>query len=218
MIYLYAIVEATAAVPACPGLDDASLRLVRSSEVAGLYSAHEQLELRPQPAALWRHEQVVEAAMQTGPTLPVRFGTTFADDDALRSALERDAAPLQRQLGRVQGCVELAVRVGVVDGRLSEPDAQDARSYLETKLARRRQQQAIMRETLAPLSELSVRAHSEESGSDRELICASYLVRGEEVNRFAERVRRVADQNPELWLSCTGPWPPYSFARVEEAA
>jgi hypothetical protein len=217
VIYLYAITEATAELPACAGLEDAALRLASTAEVAGLYSIHERIEPRPQPELLWRHEQVVEAAMKSGPALPARFGTTFPDDQALRLALERDGEHLRRQLERMRGCVELAVRVGLPGKRDSTPS--DGRTYLEDKLARHRRHQTIVRETLAPLAELAEHARSSESSrSEGEEVCASYLVRSDWVERFAEEVRRLAASNPELWLSCTGPWPPYSFVELEEAA
>lgn len=215
MIYLYAIIEPGAAVPPCAGLDDAPVQLARSTDVCGLYSEHERLEPDPQPQALWRHEQVVETAMEAAPTLPVRFGTTFPDEDALSATLEREGRRLRDQLERVRGCVELAVRVGLDGGR--EPAPIDGRSYIETKLARRRKQQAIVRETLAPLNQLALRTRSEQARSRGE-ICASYLVQRGSVERFAEKVRVLADRNPELRLSCTGPWPPYSFVELEEAA
>jgi hypothetical protein len=216
VIYLYAITEPSAGSPPCRGLEDAELRLTQSARVAGIYSEHHGLEPRPRPDALWRHEHVVEAAMKSGPALPVRFGTTFDDEDALRRELERHAERLRGQLEGLRGCVELAVRVGVSDG--DEPAARDGRSYLQTKLTRRRKQQEIVRDTLAPLAEFAVQARSEEGRSEREMVCASYLVPSDGVEGFAEQVRAVADRNPELWLSCTGPWPPYSFVELEAAA
>lgn len=217
MIYLYAIIESTAGVPACTGLEDAPLQLAGSTMVAALYSTHQQLDPRPQPEQLWRHEQVVEAAMKSGPALPARFGTIFADDQALRGALERDGDHLRRQLERMRGCVELAVRVGLPNGH--EPTPRDGRAYVEAKLNQQRRQQAIVNQTLAPLAELAVGARSRaDTPSEREEVCASYLVRSDWVERFAEEVKRLAADNPELWLSCTGPWPPYSFVELEEAA
>lgn len=216
MIYLYAITEPSIALPLWTGLDGAPLRLAQASEVAGIYSAHERIEPQPEPGTLWRHEQVVEAAMRTAPTLPVRFGTTFADDHALVAVLEREGERIHDQLRRMLGCVELAVRVGLAEGPAPAP--RDGRGYVEAKLARRRRQQAVARETLAPLRELAVLARAQESRSADDELCASYLVRSHAVEEFAEQVRLLADQNPELWVSCTGPWPPYSFAELEEAA
>ena len=39
----------------------------------------------------------------------------------------------------------------------------------------------------------------------------SYLVRTPDVQRFSGEVSRLALAHPELALSCTGPWAPYSF-------
>jgi gas vesicle protein GvpL/GvpF len=216
VIYLYAITEPTVSAPACRGLDDGELRLARTAQVAGLYTEHRRLEPRADADTLWRHEQVVEEAMKAGPALPVRFGTTFADDAALGLELERDGDRLRQQLDGVRGCVELAVRVGVAGGR--HDAAADGREYVEAKLARRRMQQAIAHDTLAPLAELAVRTRTEEGGTEGEVICASYLVPSDGVELFADQVSSLADRNPGLWLSCTGPWPPYSFVELEVAA
>jgi Gas vesicle synthesis protein GvpL/GvpF len=219
VIYLYAITDTAAGVPEEVGLDDAELVLARASEVAGLYSTHEWVGVRAEPGALWRHEQVVEAAMEAGPTLPVRFGTTFEDDDALLTSLEREGRRLHRQLQRVAGCVELAVRVGLVDAATaSDSSAASGRGYLESKLSTRRSQQSLVRDTLRPLSRLSVSARHLEGSPEQEAVRASYLVRSDQVGRFSEEVTLVAERNPQLWLSLTGPWPPYSFAELETAA
>ena len=42
MIYLYAIAEPDAVAPDQPGLEDEPVRLLRTSELAGLYSEHER--------------------------------------------------------------------------------------------------------------------------------------------------------------------------------
>lgn len=218
MIYLYAITEADARAPDCVGIEDAQLALASASDVAGLYSLHERIEVRPEPEALWRHERVVEAAMEAGPALPARFGTTFEDEDALISSLERESQHLRGQLQEVAGCVELAVRVGLMDTDAHDAGAADGRGYLEAKLARRRSQQSLVNDTLEPLRRLSVRERHSDGASEQETMRASYLVRSDQVSRFSEQVTLVAQSNPHLWLSCTGPWPPYSFAELKDAA
>jgi hypothetical protein len=215
VIYLYAITEPSAPVPTGSGFDGAPLQLARSARVAALYSTHQSVEPSPQPDSLLRHEQVVEAAMRQGPTLPARFGTTFASDDSLLSAVERAGDHLRQALQRVRGCVELAVRVGLPEQRHTAP--RNGRGYLEAKLADQREVEAISAATLAPLSELAVCARREANRSAGNVLCASYLVRADRVDRFANEVRLLDDRHPELWLSCTGPWPPYSFAQLEDA-
>lgn len=217
MIYLYAITEPLAQAPRCAGLGDAEVLVSHASGVAGLYSKHDLGDVRPEPEALWRHEQVVEAAMQAGSTLPVRFGTTFADEGALESSLHREGERLSRRLDGVRGCVELAVRVGLAEPPAPDQPAEGGRAYVEAKLDRLRRQQAIVRDTLRPLAELAVQARHADTASEDDVVCASYLVRSDQVRRFSESVTQLAKRSPQLWLSCTGPWPPYSFADPEEA-
>ena len=215
MIYVYAITESSAPVPTGSGFGGAPLRLTRSASVAALYSTHQAVERSPQRESLLQHEHVVEAAMRQGPALPARFGTTFVSDDSLLLAVERAGDRLRRGLQRVRGCVELAVRVGLPERRRAAP--RDGRGYLQAKLADQREVEAISAATLAPLSELAVCARSEANRADGNVLRASYLVHKDEVDRFADEVRLLDDRHPGLWLSCTGPWPPYSFAELEDA-
>lgn len=213
MIYLYAITEPDAAAPDARGLDDQPLSLLATNSVAGLYSRHEGDGFEPAAEALWRHDQVVEAAMAAGPVLPARFGTTFPDAPALSKALERHERRLHRQLDRVRGCVELAVRVSLPQ---SPSDvSRNGRQYVEAKLARRRELDAVIERTLIPLSDHAVSSQRSAEGADSATLTASYLVRAAEVERFADQVRQLADRHSELALSCTGPWPPYSFVGGE---
>jgi Gas vesicle synthesis protein GvpL/GvpF len=214
VIYLYAITLPTSAGPTGLGLDDAPLQVLRSSGVAAIYSDHDQTGFRPHADALWRHDQVVEAAMRESPALPARFGTTFADVDALAAALDRQGS-LRRQLDRIRGCVELAVRVALPG---ATPAARLAGGeYLRVKLARQHERRTAADETLEPLARLAVRAHSELGTADNDPLTASFLVRADDVERFADEVRRLAARHPGLGLSCTGPWPPYSFVGEEAA-
>lgn len=209
MIYLYAITEPDAPVPDCAGQEEAPVRRLRAGRVAGLYSRHEREHLDPEAETLWRHDQVVEAAMASGPVLPARFGTAFADEAALATALERDQEQLAERLDSVRGCVELAVRVSLPATESAPP--QGGREYLSAQLASQRQRQAVAEQTLIPLAALAVRSHSRTGDPRAGTLTASYLVRAGEVEGFAERVRGLASRHTELSLSCTGPWPPYSF-------
>lgn len=215
MIYLYAITERSAGVPGATGFDDAPLEMARSAHVAALYSTHQAVDPRPRADALLRHEQVVEHAMRQGAILPARFGTTFDSDEALRAAVDLAGDHLRRQLELVRGCVELAVRVGLPARQAAAPP--DGRGYLEAKLADHRELEAISREALAPLANLAVRARRDERRSDGNVLRASYLVAEDMVERFADEVRLLADRLPDVWLSCTGPWPPYTFVNLEES-
>jgi hypothetical protein len=45
---------------------------------------------------------------------------------------------------------------------------------------------------------------------------AAYLVPREEVDGFLARVRELAERHPDTTLEVGGPWPPYSFATLEQ--
>lgn len=211
MIYLYAIAEADAELPEGVGLDDEPLDLVTAGAIAGVCSRHACSAFDPEPAALWRHDQVVEAAMSSGAVLPARFGTTFGDADALRAALERDSGRLRHALEDVRGCVELAVRVSLPVPALASP--RSGQEYVHGELTRRRERRAAADRTLVPLEAHSVRSRTGRAEQDN--LTASYLVRADAVDAFAEQVRALARRHSELALSCTGPWPPYSFVGEE---
>ncbi len=217
MIYLYAITEAAAHVPPGEGLADRPLRLVSTPDVGAVCSEHDPPgEFEPTPDALWRHDQIVEAAMAQGPVLPARFGTTFIDADALRTTLERDRFRLRHQLERLRGCVELAVRVSSPTSDAASPST--GQEYIHARLDDRRARRALAEQMLVPLASHAVRSRTPRPVRDTRALTASFLVRAAEVDEFADRVRLLAERHSELVFSCTGPWPPYSFAEEEEEA
>src|SRR5205807_2635684 len=64
------------------------------------------------PGSLWDHEAVVEAVMQDGAVLPMRFGSVVDDVEAF---LASRRASLVAALSRVRGAVELGVRPAADD-------------------------------------------------------------------------------------------------------
>jgi Gas vesicle synthesis protein GvpL/GvpF len=212
VIYLYGIAETGARSPDVAGLEDEPVSVLDAGPVAGLVSRHERAAVDPEPEALWSHDRVLENAMEHGPVLPARFGSTFADTDALIALLEREGPRLSGQLERVRGCVELAVRLSLP--LADRPEPQTGGEYLKARLAQRDESRAAVEMALEPLAEHAVLSQRNPA-SDTTTLTASYLVRATEVDRFAEEVRELASRHSELSLSCTGPWPPYSFVGDE---
>jgi hypothetical protein len=52
--------------------------------------------------------------------------------------------------------------------------------------------------------------------SDQMILNAAYLLDGERRGELAALVTALAEQHPSLRLELTGPWPPYSFAGLDE--
>jgi hypothetical protein len=205
MIYLYAVTETAPRGFRGLGLEGEP---VVSMACAGLHLAHsfhaEKFEPPVSPEALWAHEGVVDELLEAGPVIPFRFGTTLPDRATAEDYLIAEAAHFRHTLAELRGRVELAVRVAVPDDE-QRRDSGDGTGYLAARVRARHAHDHV----LAPLDSLaaSSRRHADAGRVAR----ASYLVARDDVDRFASLVRRLQESHPDLALSCTGPWAPYSF-------
>lgn len=136
------------------------------------------------------HNELLLEALGAGAVVPFRFGTTFADRAALDEWLEQHRAVLAGELDRLRGKAEWSVEPV---GRVPEVDAAN---YLGARLVT-----AVrpgLRDRLA--------AASEEAAGN------AYLVATARQDEFAAEIEYLEAEGYELRV--TGPWPPYSFARL----
>ena len=219
-VYLYAFVEAAVPPPTPPvGLEDAAVRTLAVGRIAAVCSEHSDSPPNPSPSSLWRHEHVVEAFMDGRGVLPVRFGTVFGDEHALRTELVRREDALAAALERVRGKVELAVRAlwpngfprdgagGIAAG---VEDRGPGTAYLLTRLETARDERAAVVALHEPLAALADESHVTVDG-DPLVLKASYLVDAGSVDEFRAAVDRLTAEHDRVTLACTGPWPPFSF-------
>jgi Gas vesicle synthesis protein GvpL/GvpF len=136
------------------------------------------------------HNELLLGALEEGGVVPFRFGTTFPDRGALEAWLELHHTALSIELERLRGTTEWSVEpVGAV------PDV-DAAGYLEARLAT----------TVRPGLRERLAAASEEAVGD------AYLVATARQDEFAAAIAALEEEGQKLRV--TGPWPPYSFARL----
>jgi hypothetical protein len=136
------------------------------------------------------HNELLLGALEAGAVMPFRFGTTFPDRTALDDWLERHREALAAELERLRGTAEWSVEpVGQV------PDV-DAADYLGARLAT----------TVKPGLRERLAAASEEAAGD------AYLIAKARQDEFGAAVAELEAEGYELRV--TGPWPPYSFARL----
>ena len=105
MIEVYAIIDH----PGPPLPDVAPLREVPCEGLAAVCAPAEEAPVTAD--ALWHHEEVVEALMDSRDLLPVRFGTRLPDEEAAERAVSERRGELATALDRVRGAVELSLRV-----------------------------------------------------------------------------------------------------------
>jgi hypothetical protein len=169
------------------------------------------------PDALWRHEGVVEALMADRDLLPVRFGTRLDDDAAAARVLGERHAELAAALARVRGAVELSLRVAAAGGDSSatmrSQQAPDGAAYLRARARTDRARELALAQVHEPLAELARAVVQHPARGPSELLRAAYLIDRRDVDGFTRLVARLQDADATFQLLCTGPWPPYSFAR-----
>ena len=210
MIYLYALTESAPPGFRKFGLDDEPVRSLAISGFHVVHTSHApRFEPGATPAELWTHEAIVDELLESGTVLPFRFGTMLSDRDAVAAAVTRRADEFRRTFAELRDRVELAIRVAAVQ-KADDGAPRDGTEYLAVRAGTQRAQDEVAAAVLTPLDALA--AASRRRDADRaHVIRASYLVDRGDVPRFASAVRGLQQKHPELAVSCTGPWAPYSF-------
>src|SRR5919202_1284403 len=223
MVYLYALTEPLRAAPAATGVEGAPLRIVSAGQLTAVVSDRADARLEASEETLWAHERVVEALMDDHPALPMRFGSVLPDDGAVRDMLAARREDLKGALQRVEGAVELGVRVAWDPAMAAEHSSSSAQSRgpgasYRLGLASARRRAGVLGErldrTLAGLSRSRVQRLLT---SPTLPVSAAYLVEPEHVEAFRRRVATLDAEVSEVEIVCTGPWPPYSFTGARGA-
>lgn len=229
-LYLYAIVVGAHPLEsALIGLADAAVTLLPYRDLAAVVSAVATEGVRPEPAQLLCHEQVVEALMGQRSTLPVRFGTVL-DADGLLTTLAERYATFAADLVRLAGQVEIGVRVlwdpDAIRRSLPEPPAPvaipgDERPGTRYLLARGREAaierqlreaaQALETWCLARLKPLASDSTTRLLTTAAMPVSAAFLTPRSDMAALLAAAAQMQNERPDLDLVCTGPWPPYHF-------
>lgn len=182
------------------------------------------------------HDAVVQVVAGLGPTAPLRLATICLDDDSVHSRLDEWYDDLKQVLDRVAGRLEWSVKV-LAQVRSTGSTATQATAgtlggadYLRRKQAaieaRYADEEVTMRaadEVHDALSAATVASRRLPPQDPRltghqgaMLLNAAYLVGADEGPSFLARVKSLVDFLPEVEIDCRGPWPPYSFAVLEQ--
>ena len=179
------------------------------------------------------HDEVVRAVAAQGPTAPLRLATICLDDDGVRARLDEWGDELAEVLDRVTGRGEWSVKVVAPASTGPEPDQAEPTSGAE--FLRRRKAQAEQREQRhTAASAVAQDVHHQLAGhavasrllapqdprltgaSGTMLLNAAYLVDLDRADAFSAVVEDLAARHPDVTVDGAGPWPPYSFAVLEQ--
>lgn len=234
-VYVYAITDADhpLRLDELRGVGDPPppLRTIVTQRLAAVVSDAPE-DLRPKRRDLGAHEEVQERLLSDGTAIPLRFGLVAQDDDAVKAELEERAAAYIERLEKVEGRVELNLKVAQDEETLLREvlqESEEARRLNETVRSGQGTQDTnlALGELLAGL----VQARQETLTGDivrtlRELaddefiappaqddfLNVSFLVEHEKVQEFAQAEQKLANAYGESFsFRLRGPLPPYSF-------
>ncbi|GAA1438866.1 GvpL/GvpF family gas vesicle protein [Nocardiopsis tropica] len=249
--YVYAVCRplGAGALDGATGVGGHPVHLVAEGDLAAVVSAvplHEfdesalqaNLEdLRWLEAVARAHHGVVDRTARRTVAVPLRLATVYRGDGRVRQVLREEHASFDAVLRRLEGCVELGVKVYAETGARSPGDAPQSEaappgeSPGKAYLRRRRQQREsrddawqraarLCEEADEALGALSrAREHhrpqdsalSEAPGEN--VMNTAYLVEDARVEAFLDTVRELDSRaSAGTRVEVSGPWAPYSFA------
>jgi Gas vesicle synthesis protein GvpL/GvpF len=228
------------------GVDGAEVHLVPYREIVAVVSPvplaefdetalRAKLERLPWLEATARaHHAVVDAVAACGVTLPLRLATVYRGDERVAEVLRQDYPRFRTALDRLEGRVELGVKV-YSDPRAtapvtSPPASSPGRDYLRRRRVQHRARDDTWRRAAAAaarvdatLAGLAVDSRHRPPQSPRlsgargeNVLNATYLVDAERAEEFAARASHLESEAPGARVEVTGPWAPYSFAPPDD--
>ncbi|MDP2740002.1 MAG: GvpL/GvpF family gas vesicle protein [Pseudorhodobacter sp.] len=222
-LYVYGIVGATRfADPLPQGHDAAPVFALVSGDLAVAVSCLERAAVEAAAANVWRHEKVLSALMARHAVLPVRFGTIAAGAAELLEGIGKRQGQLLKDLARLDGKVEIALRISAkqpeATAQVAGPAITRGTAYLQARQqslcgtdATRLSVQEVRRAIRTGLDPLLVEAVWPTDEPQVLPIRASCLVKRADVARFVQAVDDIAARSSDTRVTCTGPWAPYSF-------
>jgi hypothetical protein len=166
-------------------------------------------------ATLWSYEQVLEEQMSHHPVLPARFGSFFEGAAPIELVLSERGLELEAGFALVNGAVELSVRAisapaeTAVDGRV---ESGSGRAYLIGRVRRSQDARRLAGVLGARLNVLARASRYQTLTAPDILVSAAYLVERGRIDDFTGRISDLQAEVDPVDLTCTGPWPPFSFS------
>ena len=189
------------------------------------------------------HHQVVQFVFTATPAAPLRLATICLDTDAVRARLDELNDEIDAVLERISGSAEWGVKIYLriptsAASSVRQPSAPPAEqagragaAYLQRKRSEANQRRVgeefaveAARSVHTELSKVAVASRllrlqdPKLSGHPGKLVLnAAYLVRSDREQEFVTRSEEVLAGQDQYEVVRFGPWPPYSFAGLDDA-
>lgn len=233
MFYLYGLVDTgMTPVPQVTGLESEPVFLIECGKLSAAVSRLSRGWPVAERTNAVRHFEVLQSFMEAGAILPFRFGAAFTSAARLRSHIESRRDDYEAQLQKLRGKAEFNVAVAPCGEEFQETPSIGAANecagpgarYLSGRLAvaletRSRQSQAqkiaqLIASALGPKFETDTPRPDPAGG--KSAVSIACLVPAPRIACFSTRLSILMAACPQLSISCTGPWPPFSFVTAPE--
>jgi hypothetical protein len=210
---------------AVTGVQGNQIFLYPASDLAVIVSEYSSSQPLSDRAGV-EHARVISDCFKTSTVLPFRFGTVFADDDALRRSIRSNQRQFLTNIERLRGKAEMHLKVVLDDccreqiRRYNPAAALPAvgKAYLSNlrenaALQRERQTKARavtvqMHRMFLPLAE-EVTCRRMETG--KMLLDIAHLIDSTGVERYQNKYFSASQLMKDCQMQLSGPWPPYHF-------
>lgn len=192
-----------------------------ASDLAVVVSEHTpEDDARMDQQAQRDHARVIAECFEQSTVLPFRFGTYFADDDALRRSVRSNHRHFIHNVERLRGKAEMHLKV-LVDDTCPEGRkilAGVGKEYLSSL----RENASAQRDRQSKARALSLQMHrmflpdAEEitckrAGEGKMLLDIAHLVDKKAVERYQNKYSSATESLKDCRMQLSGPWPPYHF-------
>ncbi|MBZ5553937.1 MAG: GvpL/GvpF family gas vesicle protein [Acidobacteriia bacterium] len=237
--YLYAVVGNTGEEKYGEfGIDGSDVYSIPSGKVAAVVSNLAVERVRPERARLAAHQEVLKRLLVHTTPLPMSFGVLADSPQAIRKMLSRNQQMLLEQLRRVEGKVEMGLRISWDVPNIFEyfvithEELRQARDQLlggpreptqEDKIEVGRLFDRLLNDDrqshLELVDEILSRRDTEvmqlNCRSEREVLNVACLVKRESTPQFEADVFEVAKHfDNNFALNYNGPWAPHNFVEA----
>jgi hypothetical protein len=208
---------------ALTGISGNQIFLYPASDLAVIVSEHNPQENLNQQAAK-DHARVVGDCFKLSTVLPFRFGTVFADDEALRRSIRSNQRQYTTHVERLRGKAERHLKVAVDDCCLQQPlravthkdsVGKEYLSNLRETASRQRERQtkgraiAIQMQRLFAPQDEEVTCRTMDNG--KMLLDISHLIEAKCIERYQNKFATTRELLKDCQMQLSGPWPPYHF-------
>jgi hypothetical protein len=216
------------------GIQGAAARVVRYESISAVVSDFEGERADVTRENVFAHDLVIRQVLARLTPLPFRFGMVVSAGQ-LEAYIASRRDSLLSQLARVRNSVEMSVKIiwdaeAVKQAALAEVTREGSKSDAQgpgADFLRAKRREIIGDKALKARAENlaewlreklgdSVReAVAQTLSSEAMAVRASHLVERARLREYRERIAQAREERGDLRFLTSGPWPPYSFCKLD---